>query len=503
MTSINWQQRAKETDLGVRNFINGNYVDCQGDQTIVKQSPRDGSLLYEFLAGDDSEINLAVSCSREAFNDGRWSRQSVHQRKSVLYKLMALIEMHKEEFALYDCLDVGKPISNVLNDDIPTALLFLKSYIEGADKLLSPSASDGGSFAYQLRKPVGVVGAIIGWNFPLFMAIMKMAPALLMGNSVVLKPSEFSPLSACRLAALALEAGVPPGVFNVVNGVGATVGKQLAHHPDVDLLSFTGSSVTGKQMMLASGQSNMKRLMLECGGKSPYIVFDDCPHDLDYIASNIVYRAFHNQGEWCVAGTRLLIQESIKKRLLPKVLEQAEALKPQDPLDPVSTFGALIHEAHMNKVLGYIDSGKQQGAKLVLGGQRVNVNISDSTGQGYYVEPTIFDRVNAQQKIAQEEIFGPVLSVLTFKDEAEAISLANNSCYGLAAYAATENLGRAQRLSQGLNCGFLAIVGASKPTGGYVLEIAQNPHRQSGFGSEMGMSGLASYTATTATHLFT
>lgn len=502
MTTVNWQQRAKNADLHVRNFINGNAVDCLGEQCISKQSPRDGSPLYEFRAGTGQEVNETIAHARQAFNDGRWRKLSVQQRKVVLQQLADLIEENREELALYDCLDVGKPITKALTEDIPLAATTFRNCAEGADKLFSQSGANGANMAYQLRKPVGVVGSIIGWNFPLWMAAIKAGPALVMGNSLVLKPSEFTPLSATRLAELAIEAGVPAGVFNVVNGAGLTVGAELAQHPDVDLLSFTGSSATGKQMMIAAGQSNMKRLMLECGGKSPYIVFEDCPEDLDFIAANVVATAFRNQGEVCSAGTRLLIQSSLKDRLLPKILEQAAELKPQDPLDSASTFGALINEAHMNKVLTYINSGKQEGAQLVLGGQRVRVDVSGAGDQGYYIEPTIFDKVNPQQKIAQEEIFGPVLSVLTFEDEAEAVSLANNSCYGLGAYAATENLGRAQRLAQNLNSGHLAIIGSSTPSGGSV-QINAEPQRQSGFGCEMGLGGLASYTVSTAVHLLT
>lgn len=503
MKTTNWEARAQVANLHVQNMINGKLSDCLGEEYITKHSPRNGQPLYKFRIGTGKEIDEAVACARRTFSDGRWSNQSVHQRKTVLQKLYDLVEENQEELALLDCLDVGKPISNALGEDIQMTLVFLKGHIEGADKLLSPSGRDGSDFAYKLRKPVGVVGGIIGWNYPLLMAVMKLGPALIMGNSLVLKPSEFTPLSAIRLASLALESGVPPGIFNVVQGAGATVGAALANHLDVDMLSFTGSSATGKKMMAAASQSNMKRLLLECGGKSPYIIFDDCPDDLDFLAANIVATAFRNQGEFCSAGTRLLLQDSIKDRLLPKILQQAAALKPQDPLDPASNFGALINEAHLQKVLGYIDSGEKEGAKLILGGKRIHVDTGTSDTQGYYLAPTIFDHVNPQQKIAQEEIFGPVLSIMTFSDEAEAISIANNSCYGLIAYASTENLGRAQRLARDINTGYLAIVGSSTMSEGNVMAIGSEPHRQSGFGSETGMDALASYTVNTTVHLLT
>lgn len=496
MEPTNWLAKAEGTTFIVRNFIDGQYSDCLGETTIDKHSPRDGSLLYRFAEGTGAEVDHAVASAKEAFNDGRWCSLSVYKRKAVLNKLADLIETYKEEFALNECLDVGKPIKNAYYGDTASAANRLRDAAESADKLLSFCGADDGVFAYQRRKPVGVVGAIIGWNYPLSMAAGRIAPALIMGNTVVLKPSEFTSLSAARLAELALEAGMPPGVLNVVHGAGNIVGEALARHSDVDLLTFVGSSATGKKMMISAGQSNMKRLILECGGKSPYLVFDDCPEDLDFIAEEIIDAAFTNQGALCVAGTRLLLQEGIKDELLPKVIEQAAKLIPQDPLEAECNFGALVNEAHLRKVLGYIDNGLQEGAELILGGKQVHVESG-----GYYLEPTIFDRVEPNHVIAQEEIFGPVLSVLTFKDEAEAIEIANNSCYGLAAYAATENIARAQRLSEKLDTGFFILMGTSKPSNGGV-NISLEAHKQSGFGMEGGVEGLKAYTVSTAVNLY-
>lgn len=496
MKTINWRARAKEAKLEVRNFIDGQYSHCLGEKLISKYSPRDGSLMYQFGQGNGGEVEQAVSSARQAYEEGHWRFLSVYERKDILHTLADLIEAHKEEFALYECLDVGKPISHALNDDVPSAAAVIRSSAEGMDKVLSPSGSDGGVFAYQQRKPVGVVGGIVGWNYPLALAAQKVGPAVAMGNSLVLKPSEFTSLSTCRLAELAIEAGVPNGVFNVVNGAGKVVGDALARHGAVDLLTFVGSSATGKHMMLAAGQSNMKRLILECGGKSPYLVFDDCPEDLDVLAADIVGMAFPNQGALCVAGTRLLLQENIKAKLLAKILELTKQLSPQDPLDEDARFGALIHEAHMRKVLSYISCGKEQGADLIIGGKRVNQDSG-----GYYVEPTIFDHVDPNSTIAQEEIFGPVLSIHTFKTEEEAIRIANNSRYGLAAYASTQKLGRAQRLGEQLNAGYLGILGTSSPTDGGV-PIAMEGHKQSGFGLEGGIGGLEAYTVTTTVNIF-
>ena len=501
MNVIDWFKRAENADLRVKNFINGQYVDCQGNSCITKCSPRDGKPIYEFPVGRANEIDDAVDCARKTFDEGVWRKQSVHQRKAVLQNLKALIEKNAEELALLDCIDVGKPISKALNADIPMTLNCLSSYIENMDKLLSQCGLDGSDFAYRLRKPVGVVGGIIGWNYPLLMAILKMGPALAMGNSLVLKPSELSPLSANRLGSLVTEAGVPPGVFNIVNGAGNTVGSALANHRSVDLVSFTGSTSTGKKMMIAAGQTNMKRLILECGGKSPVIIFDDCPEDLDFIASAIVDTAFRNQGQLCVSGSRLLLSTQIKEKLLPKIIEVASQLKPMDPLNSDSNFGPLVSESQLDKVLNFIDKGKKDGAHLLLGGKRINTRNDELNSKGYYIEPTIFDHVDQDSNLAQEEIFGPVLSVLTFESESEAIKMANNSRYGLAAYAATTDLSRAHRLARDLNCGGLEIVGSSSLLEGSV-EMGTEPHKQSGFGSEVGVSGLISYSTSTAVHIF-
>ena len=455
--------------------------------------------MYQFSGGEVADINSAVISARQAYDDGVWSSLSIHQRKSVLYNLAEMVDSHKEEFALYECLDVGKPITSALND-IAHVTACIKHNAEMADKLLSPSGADGSNFSYKLRKPIGVVGGIVGWNFPLVLAALKVAPALATGNSIVLKPSEYSSLSASRLAELAVQAGVPSGVFNVVHGRGDSVGAALALHSDVDMLTFTGSSLTGKKMMMAAGQSNMKRLMLECGGKSPYIIFDDCPSDLDFLAQDIVEAAFCNQGQNCMAGSRLLIQEGIKSRLVPKIIEYTKLLEPRDPFDPETVFGPLVGEAHLNKVLAYIESGKNEGARLIFGGQRLDI-YKDASSRGCYLHPTIFDNVSSQQKIAKEEIFGPVLSVMSFKDEAQAISLANDSDFGLAAYIATENLSRSHRLAMKLNAGVINICGSSAVGSGSV-ELSKEPFKQSGFGLEGGMEGLASYTISSAVNMY-
>ena len=497
MSEINWQDRAAKATFTVRNFINGKYQDCVGSKTIEKYAGRNGELLYSFASGDGSEVEQAVASARATFKSGIWRKKSSGERGAILNKLADLVDEHKETFALYESMDVGKPITNALYDDAARTAGGLRGAAADINKLLGNCGTDQGSLVYQTRKPVGVVAGILGWNFPVSLAAGKVGPALVTGNSLVLKPSEFTSLSTCLLAELAVEAGVPAGVFNVVHGDGVNVGDGLARHMDVDLLTFVGSSATGKVLMKAAGESNMKRLILECGGKSPYIVFDDTEEYLDYLAADIVDTAFPNQGALCVAGTRLLVQDSIREKLMPKILEHAAKIMPKDPLDADCTFGALMNEAHMNKVLGYIETGKADGAKLIYGGEQ----ILQETG-GFYVKPAIFDQVGADHRIAQEEIFGPVLSVIGFKDEAEALEIANGTCFGLAAYVATQNVGRVQRLGEELAAGLIQMVATGEPTGGNVA-ITIEAHKQSGFGFEAGIEGLAAYTAVSTVMCFT
>ena len=495
MKDINWHERAKNTTFTVRNMINGESSEPQGS-LITKYAPYDGSLLYEFGEGTAAEVDQAVASAREAFNDGRWGNKPIGERQAILNKLADLIQENQEQFGLFECVDVGKIIRAGLYDDVSRAVSGLRGAAANLNNLLLPSGVSGNDVAYQYRKPIGVVGGILGWNYPLAMVTGKVGPALAMGNSLILKPSEFTSLSSSLVADLALEAGIPPGVLNVVHGAGATVGAAIAEHGDIDMVSFTGSTATGKKLMIAAGQSNLKRVHLECGGKSANIIFDDCASDLDHVASTVTSIGFPNQGALCIAGSRLLVQESIKDALMEKVLEQTNAVAPANPLDWASVMGAIVNEAHMNKVLGYIESGKSEGAQLICGGNQVN----KSSG-GFYIEPTIFDNVNMSHRIAREEIFGPVLSVLTFKDEAEAIQLANDSSYGLAAHVSTQNAGRVHRLGQQLNAGSIMINTSSNPNTGYVA-LGSEPHRESGVGFAGGRLGLEAYSIASAIHTF-
>ncbi|MBT5293989.1 MAG: aldehyde dehydrogenase family protein [Cellvibrionales bacterium] len=496
MSDINWHERAKNTEFTVRNFIDGEYKDCVGSTTIEKYAPNNGELLYSFAAGDGSEVEQAVAAAKRTYKEGVWSKLSIGERKAVISKLADLVEENAETFALYESLDVGKPIMNALHADVMGHTVGgLRSCVESIDKLVGNCGVDAGSLIYQAITPIGVVAGIAGWNFPLSLAAGKIGPALITGNSIVLKPSEFTSLSAGLLAELATQAGVPAGVVNVVHG-GPSVGDALARHMDIDMLAFVGSSATGKLLMKAAGESNMKRLNLECGGKSPYIVYDDCEAYLDMVAADVVDTAFPNQGALCVAGTRLLVQDSIREKLMPKILEHAAKIQPKDPLDAECTFGAMMNEAHMNKVLGYIEAGKADGAELIYGGKQVNQESG-----GFYVEPTIYDGVKLGDRISQEEIFGPVLSVLSFKDEAEAVEIANGTCFGLAAYVATQNLGRAQRMGRDLKAGMIQVFGAADLSGGGV-SVSVEGQKQSGFGYAGGIAGLAAYTNASTVFLF-
>ena len=444
-TLADWQQLAGALALESHAFIDDTFVPAVSGETFATLNPATGELLAEVVSCDAADAELAVGHARAAFARGDWSRLAPGKRKKVLLRLADLMEAHKHELALLDTLDMGKPVSSSLGD-MAGAIGCLRYQAECIDKLFGEVAPTGEeALALVLREPLGVVASIVPWNFPLMMTAWKIAPALAAGNSVILKPSEKSPLSALRLASLAREAGIPRGVFQVLPGFGHTVGKALALSMEVDCLSFTGSTATGKQLMQYAGQSNLKRVYLECGGKSPNIVFADC-RNLDRVAKHAAAAIFHNQGEVCIAGSRLLVENSVREAFIEKVLAAAERMQPGDPLDPESFMGAIVDESQYRRVLDYIQKGRDEGARLRVGGQALE-------GPGLFIPPTVFDGVTQEMTIGCEEIFGPVLAVFGFDTEEESIAMANDSVYGLAAGLWSQDLDRIMRVTRRLQSG--------------------------------------------------
>jgi gamma-glutamyl-gamma-aminobutyraldehyde dehydrogenase len=472
-TSPDFGAIARSIEYETKAFINGKFVDAASGKSFETINPATGKALVSIAAGDKEDVDRAVSAARAVFEKGDWSNQSPRDRKIALLKLADLIEKNQAELAVLEALDTGKPVLDAFNADLPDAIATMRWHAEAIDKIydsISPTPSDIVSMV--VREPIGVVGAVIPWNFPLAITAMKIGPVLAGGNSIVIKPAEQTPLTALKLARLAAEAGIPDGVINVVPGFGETAGQAIGRHRDVDCLSFTGSTEVGGYFLKYAAESNLKRVILELGGKSPVIVMDDVD-DLTPIVEQIAVGILFSQGENCSAGSRLLVQKKMKDRLLEAVIEHFKTWKVGDPFAADTRMGALIEEKHLNRVLGYIDAGRKEGASIVLGGNQV----LKETG-GYFVEPTIFDNVRNDMKIAQEEIFGPVLAAITFDDVEDAVRIANDTKFGLAASLYTNDLHIAHKVSRKIRAGTVSVNCFSEgdqavPFGGF---------KQSGFG---------------------
>jgi len=486
--STRWREVADNARHGIetRLFIDGKFVDAARGGRFITSNPANGETLAEMSAGTAEDIDRAVAAARKAFRSGVWSRMAPRDRMDVLYRFADLVDEHAEQLAVLETLDMGKPIADVINEDLPSVIATIRFMAECIDKIEGAvTNTDDGAMHLVLREPLGVVGAISPWNYPLLMATWKIAPALAAGNTVVLKPAEQSPMSCLRLAELFMMAGGPPGVFNVVNGMGEIAGKSLALHNDVAKISFTGSTEVGKLILQYAGQSNMKRVGLECGGKSPQIFMADLP-DLENAVSAAYNGVFANMGEVCSAGSRLLVERPIYNEFIERFIAEGQhAYTPGEPLDPETNMGPLVDRESQQRVLGLIETGRNEGATLHFGG-----NPPSGLDAGAYVNPTLFGDVRNDMTIARQEIFGPVASVIPFDGADEAIRIANDTIYGLAAGIWTRDINKAFRLVKDIEAGVVWVNSyedgdMTQPFGGY---------KQSGQARDKCMESLKSYT---------
>ncbi|WP_409524311.1 aldehyde dehydrogenase [Nitrincola sp. MINF-07-Sa-05] len=469
LTHEEYRAIAAELNPAAMSFIDGSFRPALSGKTLPTVNPATGETLTEIAACAAEDVDFAVQKARESFDDGRWSSLHPNARKEVLIKLCKLIHQNRRELAVLESLDSGKPIRDCELIDIPELIHVIKWHAEAIDKIYDQTAPVGpDAIAMVVREPIGVVGAVLPWNFPLLMLAWKIGPALAAGCSMVVKPAEQTSLTALRIAELALDAGLPRGVLNIVTGTGVEVGEPLGRHKGVDMVTFTGSTATGRRFLHYAADSNLKKVVLECGGKNPCIVLDDA-ENLDKVAAQVVQAAFWNMGENCSAGSRLIVHEKVKEALLERIQAHAREWRTGDPLDPANHLGALIDKGHFNKVSSYLQMGKDAGHSLLLGGE---------SQEGVFILPTIFDGVASTDQLAREEIFGPVLSVITVASYDEAINVANDSDYGLAASVFTANGKKALRAAQSIRAGTVTVNcfgegDITTPFGGY---------KQSGFG---------------------
>jgi gamma-glutamyl-gamma-aminobutyraldehyde dehydrogenase len=473
----------------VRNriYIDGEFVDAIDGSTFETFEPATGTVLATVAAGGAADIDIAVAAARRSFDEGGWSRIAPAERKATLLRFAALIEQHASDLALFDAVEAGKPIADTEDGDLPDVVSTLRWYAEAVDKVFGKVSPTGeGNLGLIVTEPVGVVGIVVPWNFPLAVLMLKLAPALAAGNSVVIKPPELATLSTLRLADLAAEAGIPRGVFNVVPGLGHIAGKALGLHDDVDVIAFTGSTEVGRYFLQYSAQSNLKQVVLELGGKSPQIVTASMAGDLERVAADLSQAAFWNSGQNCTAGSRILVDNSIKADFVEALARIAGELTVGNPLDRSANLGPLIEPAALERVLGFIREAEEAGATVVTGGTRLH----EETG-GWFVGATVIDGVSEDSRIAREEIFGPVVTVLGYDTEEDAIRIANDTRYGLDATVWTRDLDQAFRLARAIRAGTVAINGYSEgdvttPFGGY---------RTSGFGGrDKGLEAFDQYT---------
>mgnify|MGYP001320630073 CR=1 FL=1 len=449
-------------------YINGKFQKSKAGKFMESINPATGSILTNISACDESDVNYAVEVSRKAFNSGEWANKHPSERKAVLLKLAQLIEENKTELAVLESLESGKPISECEITDLPETIVTIQWHAEAIDKMydqISPANVD--AVGLITREPLGVVGCVLPWNFPLMMLAWKIAPALAGGNSVIVKPAEQTSMTALRVAELATEAGIPKGVLNVLPGEGPDVGEPMGRHLDIDAISFTGSTEVGRLFLEFSGQSNLKKIILECGGKNPAVVLSDA-NNLDGVAEHVVYAALWNMGQNCTANSRLIVHKSLKDTLLEKVIEKMADWRTGDPLDPSNQLGAIISREQYDKILGYIEIAKEQGAVLVKGGNAIE------SGKGMFIEPTLFTNVTPEMIIAQEEIFGPVFAMMVVDSDEKAIQLANETSYGLQASLFTSSVTKAHKYGRALQAGTVSVNcygegDISTPFGGYKL----------------------------------